>query len=90
MIWRLLRWLGFHVHDWGQWHPDTNSLYIQKRECKLCQKTEIDEAQHIHDWGSWRVVNYKARWAWQKNSYNESGQFRKCSTCGFIEHRSVI
>lgn len=35
---KLLRWLGFHVHEWGQWKP--YGYTYQRRACRLCGRLQ--------------------------------------------------
>lgn len=42
---KLLRWLGFHVHEWGPWEPSLlgsgfYSTMLQRRQCVECGKVE--------------------------------------------------
>lgn len=45
-----LRWLGFHVHEWGEWESLGNIVRAddegvigecQRSECKTCKKARV-------------------------------------------------
>lgn len=35
---RLLRLIGFHVHEWSNWQQVRKSSYLQQRKCATCGK----------------------------------------------------